>query len=63
VWNMYTSALKCLFDRDIKGLESIIERDDRVDRLYFLSVRLIRSLIRNPIVPSERKVIDYTFFQ
>lgn len=54
--SMYTSALKCLFDRDIKGLESIIERDDRVDRLYFLSVRLIRSLIRNPMVPSERKV-------
>ncbi|RLE59689.1 MAG: hypothetical protein DRN53_06855 [Thermoprotei archaeon] len=55
--SMYTNAIKCLFNRDVKGLEFIIERDNRVDRLYFLSVRLIRSLIRNPMIPSERKVI------
>lgn len=41
---------------DSSLLESIIARDDEVDRLYFLLVRILRMAIQNPSLSSELEV-------
>jgi phosphate uptake regulator len=46
--SMYRDALKALASGDLTLVESIEQRDDEVDRLYFLLVRLLRSMIINP---------------
>ncbi|RLI26568.1 hypothetical protein DRO57_00835 [Candidatus Bathyarchaeota archaeon] len=37
-------------------LKSIVARDDEVDKLYFLLVRVLRIAIQNPVLSSELKV-------
>ena len=46
--SMYKDAIRSLLTRDLVLAKSIHGRDDEVDRLYFLLVRLLRSLIMNP---------------
>jgi len=46
--SMYKDAIRSLLTHDLPLAKSIHGRDDEVDRLYFLLVRLLRSLIMNP---------------
>ncbi len=45
---MLKDALRSFTSFDLPLAESVVERDDEVDRLYFLIVRLLRTLIMNP---------------
>lgn len=46
--SMHRDAIKAFVDRDIHLAKNIIARDDEVNRLYFLSVRILRTIIQNP---------------
>ncbi len=43
--SMYRDAIIALINRDKELAQEVIKRDDKVDKLYFLVVRMIRSLI------------------
>jgi phosphate uptake regulator len=45
---MLSDTIRQLASEDSVKFESVAERDDEVDRLYFLLVRVIRSAIRDP---------------
>jgi phosphate uptake regulator len=45
---MHRDALSALDEGDTGLAKSIVERDDEVDRLYFLLVRLLRTQVLNP---------------
>jgi phosphate uptake regulator len=45
---MISDTLKQLTSGDVTKFESVAQRDDEVDRLHFLLVRLIRTAIREP---------------
>ncbi len=59
--SMYVDAVKSSFMDNPELARSVIRRDDRLDRLYFLTVRLIRKLISKPIIDSltRVKLLDY----
>ena len=44
-----------LMERDKHLAETVIERDEEVDRLYFLLVRILRTLIQHPALSEELK--------
>jgi len=46
--SMHRDAVKALVDGDVHLAKSIIARDDEVNRLYFLLVRILRTIIQNP---------------
>ncbi|WP_287585129.1 phosphate uptake regulator PhoU [Candidatus Borrarchaeum sp.] len=50
---MHKDALVAFFENDIKLAQNVIERDDEVDRFYFLAVRQLRAVIQKPSL-SER---------
>lgn len=54
--SMYLDAAKGLEEGDPELLESVRSRDDRLDRLYFLAVRLIRSLAISSSLSSRERV-------
>lgn len=54
--SMYLDAAKGLEEGDSELLESVRSRDDRLDRLYFLAVRLIRSLASSPSLNNQERV-------
>jgi len=61
---MYEEAINALFEGDIELAKNVIDRDEEVDRLYFLFVRLIRSAIQDPklaekIGVSPLECLDY----
>ncbi len=45
---MHRDVVNALIDGDINLAKSIIARDDEVNRLYFLLVRILRTIIQNP---------------
>jgi len=45
---MHHDVVKALIDGDLHLAKSIIARDDEVNRLHFLSVRILRTIIQNP---------------
>jgi phosphate uptake regulator len=51
--NMHREAEEALSRLDAGLAESIIKRDDEVDRLYFLMVRQLRLALRNPTVAEK----------
>lgn len=44
-----------LVERDKRLAETMVERDEEVDRLYFLLVRILRTLIQQPAVSEQLK--------
>jgi len=50
---MHKDSFIAFFDNDIKLAQNVIDRDDEVDRFYFLAVRQLRAVIQNPSL-SER---------
>ncbi|MHA1409767.1 MAG: PhoU domain-containing protein [Candidatus Odinarchaeia archaeon] len=51
--NMHEDALKSLIDMDLELARNVINRDEEVDRLYFLFVREIRTAIQDPRVADK----------
>lgn len=45
---MHRDAISCLEEEDEHLAKTVVERDEEVDRLYFLLVRLLRAIIQNP---------------
>ncbi len=56
--NMHLDAMRALRSKDRDILKEIIERDDDVDRLYFLIVRLLASAIYKPYEALELGISD-----
>jgi phosphate uptake regulator len=50
---MHKDSLVAFFDNDTKLAQNVIERDDEVDRFYFLAVRQLRAVVQEPSL-SER---------
>jgi len=46
--SMHRDVVNALVDGDLHLAKSIIARDDEVNRLYFLLVRILRTIIQNP---------------
>jgi Phosphate uptake regulator len=47
---MYVEIIKGLQEEDKELIKQVIERDNEVDRLYFLMVRQIRSIVQNEAI-------------
>lgn len=45
---MHRDVVNALVDGDLRLAKSIIDRDDEVNRLYFLLVRILRTIVQNP---------------
>ncbi|MEM3936578.1 MAG: phosphate uptake regulator PhoU [Thermofilaceae archaeon] len=54
--SMYVDAAAALEAGDEETLKLVRARDDRLDRLYFLTVRLIRSTIRSPEASDQERL-------
>jgi AbrB family looped-hinge helix DNA binding protein len=59
--SMQLDAISSLINNDSKLAKTVIERDEEVDRLYFLLVRIIRAAIDNPEIAktTSLKPIDF----
>jgi len=59
--SMYTDAVKAFEDGNVNLAESVRRRDDNLDRIYFLTVRTIRSKMVNPLISGEERLVllDY----
>lgn len=55
---MYDDVSRALAEKDKDLLRDIIERDDDVDRLYFLSIRQLTAAIREPDVLNSLGIKD-----
>lgn len=51
--SMISDCFKALLKLDRELAERVIERDEEVDRQYFMLVRVIRSALRNPELPTK----------
>ncbi|MEM2906580.1 MAG: phosphate uptake regulator PhoU [Candidatus Odinarchaeota archaeon] len=61
---MHEEAVKSFLEKDVELAKNVIERDDEVDKLYFLFVREIRSALQDPrladkIGVTPIKCLDY----
>ena len=54
--SMYVDAARALESGDENTLRSVRSREERLDRLYFLAVRLIRSLVKSPSLSGDEKL-------
>lgn len=46
--SMHRDVVNALVDEDLRLAKNVVDRDDEVNRLYFLSVRILRTIIQNP---------------
>ncbi|MCW4020758.1 MAG: phosphate uptake regulator PhoU [Candidatus Bathyarchaeota archaeon] len=53
---MYRDAVKALIEGDIQLAKNVIARDNEADRLYFLLVRILRTVIQNPGLSEKLEV-------
>ena len=53
---MHKDSLEAFFDNDIELAQNVIDRDDEVDRFYFLVVRSLRAVIQNPSLAARINV-------
>ena len=53
---MYRDAITALIEGDTQLAKSVIARDNEVDRLYFLLVRILRRIIQNPSLSEKLKI-------
>jgi phosphate uptake regulator len=51
--SMHRDALQALIEDDTQLARSVVERDDEVDRLYFLTVRLLRTAALDPKLAAD----------
>ena len=45
---MHKDSIKALVDRDVELAQSVVKRDEDLNRMYFLIVRQLRTIMRNP---------------
>ncbi|MEM4577079.1 MAG: PhoU domain-containing protein [Candidatus Nezhaarchaeales archaeon] len=45
---MHGDSIKALIERDVELAQSVVKRDEDLNRIYFLIVRQLRTIIRNP---------------
>ncbi len=50
---MHRDSINALVEGDRKLAQNVIERDDEVDRLYFLTVRQLRAAIQDPKIAKK----------
>jgi len=55
--DMHLDAITAFIERNIPLAKAIVKRDDEVDRLYFLLVRLIRATILNPSLGEKMNLL------
>jgi phosphate uptake regulator len=53
---MYRDAVTALIEGDVPLAKSVMARDSEVDRLYFLLVRVLRTVIQNPSLSEKLEV-------
>lgn len=53
---MHRDVVNALVDGDLHLAKSIIARDDEVNRLYFLLVRILRTVIQNPSLSEKLNI-------
>jgi phosphate uptake regulator len=53
---MHRDSVKAMIEGDVQLAKGVIARDNEVDRLYFLLVRILRTVIQNPSL-SEKLII------
>jgi len=54
--SMHKDAMTALIDGDVHLAKSVVDRDNEVDRLYFLLVRVLRTIIQNPSLSENLNV-------
>lgn len=54
--SMHRDSVTALMDGDIQLARSVIHRDNEVDRLYYLLVRILRTIIQNPSLSEKLNV-------
>ncbi|MFQ6076582.1 MAG: PhoU domain-containing protein, partial [Candidatus Bathyarchaeia archaeon] len=54
--SMLKDVMVAFFENDRQLARGIVERDDEVDRLYFLIVRLLRTAILNPLLSEKMNI-------
>jgi phosphate uptake regulator len=54
--SMYKDAISALIDNDIQLAKNVMSRDNEVNRLYFLLVRILRTVIQNPSLSEKLKI-------
>jgi len=54
--SMYRDAVTALIDRDVQLAKNVVARDNEVDRLYFLLVRILRTVVQNPSLTEKLKI-------
>ena len=53
---MFKDSVTALVEGDVQLARNVIARDDEVDRLYFLLVRILRMIIQNPSLSERLKL-------
>jgi len=53
---MLRDSMTSILQRDIQLAKSVIARDNEVDRLYFLVVRILRTIIQNPHLSEKLEI-------
>jgi len=54
---MHRDAVTALVEGDVPLAKNVISRDDEVDRLYFLLVRILRTVIQNPNLSEKMGIL------
>jgi phosphate uptake regulator len=55
--SMHRDAVTALIEGDVPLAKNVIARDDEVDRLYFLLVRILRTVIQNPYLSEKLEIL------
>ena len=53
---MYNDALTALVEGDVQLAKNVVARDNEADRLYFLLVRILRTVIQNPMLSEKLEI-------
>jgi phosphate uptake regulator len=53
---MHRDSVKAMIDGDVQLAKGVTARDNEVDRLYFLLVRILRTVIQNPSLSEKLKI-------
>ena len=54
---MHRDAVTALVDGDVHLAKNVVARDDEVNRLYFLLVRILRTVIQNPGLSEKLEIL------
>jgi len=54
---MHRDAVTALIEGDVPLAKNVVARDDEVDRLYFLLVRILRTVIQNPYLSEKLEIL------